>query len=218
MSEPSPHLSTDGYSAAIVTFRREGELARVLDGLVAQAAAPGLVVVADNDPDRSAEDVVASFAADADVEVVYLPVGRNLGPAGGWAAAAALAASHPARGKWFAVFDDDDPIAHPDVMLRLIRRATAAPPEVAAVGLRGATLRRWSATLRRAPELPGSPARADYLASGGAPLYRWSAIEDVGFFDPDLFFGFEDLDLRSSDLVTIQVCPRVLLRVRCTGA
>jgi len=35
----------------------------------------------------------------------------------------------------------------------------------------------------------------DYLASGGAPLYRWAAVEMVGFFDADLFFGFEDLEL-----------------------
>jgi rhamnopyranosyl-N-acetylglucosaminyl-diphospho-decaprenol beta-1,3/1,4-galactofuranosyltransferase len=44
-------------------------------------------------------------------------------------------------------------------------------------------------------ETDASVVSADYLASGGLPLYRWEVIDDVGFFDADLFFGYEDLDL-----------------------
>jgi GT2 family glycosyltransferase len=65
---------------------------------------------------------------------------------------------------------------------------------VAAVGLRGAVLRRPWATLHRRVPLD-SPCEVDYLAGGGAPLYRWATIDELGFFDGGLFFGFEDLEL-----------------------
>lgn len=183
------------YSAAIVTFRRPDSLRTVLAGLQAQDHPPTLVVVADNDPNQSAEPVVAEFARGSGLEVAYLPLGQNIGPAGGWARAAELAAGRPERGSWLAVLDDDDPISHPQVMSRLGELADAAEPDVAAIGLRGARLRRWSATLRRVEATPAGAEAVDYLASGGAPLYRWASIDEVGFFDERLFFGFEDLEL-----------------------
>lgn len=183
------------YSAAIVTFRRPASLALVVDGLRHQEHLPTMVVVADNDPLRSAEQTVAELSASCPFELAYLPVGSNLGPAGGWARAVDHLGGCSARGEWVAVFDDDDPITHPQVMRRLAARAAAVPSEVAGVGLRGARLRRWSASLHRVDPTGATGPGADYLASGGAPLYRWSAIEEVGFFDPDLFFGFEDLEL-----------------------
>jgi GT2 family glycosyltransferase len=185
----------DPYSAAIVTFRRPEPLRGVLDGLGAQSHPPGLIVVADNDPAGTAEPIVSEFSQHSAAEVVYLPLGRNLGPAGGWAAGVHHLAGHPARGAWVAVFDDDDPIAHPEVLHRLAQRGTASGPDVAAIGLRGARLRRWSATLQRVGEESLTAVQADYLASNGAPMYRWSAIDEVGFFDEGLFFGFEDLEL-----------------------
>jgi GT2 family glycosyltransferase len=185
----------DRYAAAIVTFRRPDPLRRVLEGLDGQLHPPEVIVVADNDPERTAEPVVSEFALRAKGEVVYLPLGENLGPAGGWAAGVQHIASHPARGDWVAVFDDDDPIAHPEVMRRLARRGARASPDVAAIGMRGARLRRRSATLRPVVESSSAALPADYLASNGAPMYRWSTIDEVGFFDDTLFFGFEDLEL-----------------------
>jgi GT2 family glycosyltransferase len=187
-------VSARSYSAIVVTFRRPDSLREVLRGLSEQDLPPTLVVVADNDPNGSAAPVVAQLSAP--FEVAYLAVGRNLGPAGGWARGVDHASRRADRGSWVAVFDDDDPISHPQVMGRLAAFAATAPADVAAIGRRGAHLRRWSATLRRVtPSASGRPADADYLASGGAPLYRWTAVDAVGFFDPELFFGFEDLEL-----------------------
>jgi GT2 family glycosyltransferase len=191
---PGPSLPPAAYSAAIVTFRRPDSLRAVLAGLEAQEHRPALVVVADNDPQCSARQAVLDVAASSPLELVYLPVGENLGPAGGWARAQRSAAEHPDRGAWLAVFDDDDPVSGSTVMLRLCELAAQAADDVAALGLRGSRLRRTTATLHRVDPSPGGTT-ADYLASNGAPLYRWSAIDEGGFFDERLFFGFEDLDL-----------------------
>ena len=185
----------DSYSAAIVTFRRPESLATALEGLARQDLPPTLVVVADNDPDRSAEEVVTAFGRAALMQVEYFAMASNLGPAGGWARGVSYASTNAQRGDWIAILDDDDAVTDTGVMARLVDQARSAGPEVAAIGLRGARLRRRTALLTRVSAHPSLPVEADYLASGGAPIYRWSVIDRVGFFDEHLFFGFEDLEL-----------------------
>lgn len=188
-------IRTD-YAAVVVTFRRPESLRTVLDGLAAQTLPPVLVVVADNDPDGSARAVVSAFARSTSFPVEYILVGENLGPAGGWAQAAAAASIHVERGDWLVVVDDDDAISEPEVMATHLRNAvehTRSSSRVGAVGLRGAHLRRITARL--VPASTTEATEAGYLASNGAPAYLWQALDEVGFFDPALFFGFEDLDL-----------------------
>lgn len=189
-------LSATTYSAVIATFRRPGSLRTVLDSLIAQTIPPGLIVVADNDPNRSAAPVLDAVRARCSIPMTYLALGRNAGPAGGWAQAAASAQVHAERGTWLLVVDDDDGLGHAQVVERLLSGAADVPDpsRCAAVGLRGAALRRGSGKLVRREGPEGMPLDVDYLASGGAPLYRWDALEEVGFFDEQLFFGFEDLD------------------------
>lgn len=184
------------YTAAIVTFRRAGSLATVLEGLRGQSARPSLTVVADNDPDQSAREVVDAARKQWPGEIVYAPVGENLGPAGGWAHAVEVAASDLRhRGEWVLVIDDDDPIEATELVDLLLRDTQLRGPKLAGVGLRGAHWNKGRARLERVEPPQGSVASVDYLAGNGAPLYSWAAIDDVGFFDPTLFFGFEDLDL-----------------------
>jgi succinoglycan biosynthesis protein ExoM len=67
---------------AVLTFRRPGDIADALPLLVAQAAGLGVsgpgadlavsVLVVDNDPERSAEQVVSAFAATSPVPVRYV--------------------------------------------------------------------------------------------------------------------------------------------------
>ncbi len=180
----------------MVTFRRPASLRAVLASVSSQTVPPVRLVVADNDPDGSARAVVEGLSPRAVPRVTYLPLAHNTGPAGGWAAAAHLAQQQSDRGEWLLVVDDDDPLGHAELVERLLRLAPSVPDaeRCGAVGLRGARVDRLYARLRRVAVREGQPAPADYLASGGAPLYRWAALDDVGFFDPDLFFGFEDLD------------------------
>ncbi len=182
------------YSAVVATFRRPEALRGVLTSVLAQTVPPLLVIVADNDPLRSAENVTLEIAGSTESVVLYLPTGENVGPAGAWARAASSARAHRLRGDFLLVVDDDDPLGHHDLVRRLSEAASEVPgPACGAVGLRGAVIRRSGRLVRReGPE--GVAVAVDYLASGGAPLYRWEAIDDVGFFDEGLFFGFEDLD------------------------
>ncbi len=186
---------SDQYSAAVVTFRRPDSLREVLESVVAQQPPPSLVVVADNDPERSAESVIDEFATATAIALRYIPIGENLGPAGGWAAAASEAQCDPLRGEWLLVIDDDDALQHHDVLRRLLSSEPVHAAECAAIGLRGARFNRATARLRRVEPAEGNAVAVDYLASGGATLYRWAAIDEVGFFNKELFFGFEDLDL-----------------------
>jgi GT2 family glycosyltransferase len=152
-------------------------------------------VVVDNDPEQTAKQVVEEFAGIPNTEFVYVGAGRNLGPAGGWALGIDVVRGRSERGQWVTVLDDDDPVGHPEVLERLASAAAAAPSTVAAIGLRGAVLDPRTATLTRVTSTDLETGSVDYLASGGVPFYRWEAIDEVGFFDGALFFGFEDLDL-----------------------
>jgi len=184
------------YTAAIVTFRRPESLAIVLRTLRAQSVLPSLTVVADNDPDESARSVVDTARAEWPGEILYAPVGKNLGPAGGWAHAVATATPMRAlRGDWVLVIDDDDPFDSPDLVGCLLDQAAGHGTVLAGIGLRGARWDRARARLVRVEPTEGHDAPVDYLAGNGAPLYAWSAIDSVGFFNPQLFFGFEDLEL-----------------------
>lgn len=199
------------YSAIVVTFRRAASLRQVLRSLAGQTHPPSLTVVADNDPDRSAEQVVHSLLAEWPGSLVYTPVGANLGPAGGWAHAAAIAQDQQEhRGEWLLVLDDDDPLGSPKLAEAMLAGAAASGGNLAALGLRGAHWRPVRARLQRCNPPEGAKSSVDYLAGGGAPFYAWAAIDEVGFFHAPLFFGFEDLEmglrLREAGW-DVRVCP-----------
>lgn len=187
------HSSTADYTAVIATFRRPESLELVISGLAAQTKPPSLIVIVDNDPDRSADPVGRRLARDGSLPLLVVRPGTNLGPAGGWALGVDAAQSDDRRGDYVAVFDDDDGVEHPNVMAALVEAFAAADDDVAAIGLRGARCDRRTARLHRSRS--NETGSVDYLASGGAPLYRWAAVDRHGFFDPLLFFGFEDLEL-----------------------
>lgn len=191
-------MSADStYAALIVTYKRPHSLRHAMAHLLGQSISPGLVVVCDNDPNESGREVVEDFSRHSSYPIVYQAAGTNLGPAGGWAQAWRRASSDPHRGTWVAVLDDDDPATDSTLIEEMLR--TVARDErhgdYAAIGLRGASLSRWTARLRRVFPLQGTLLEADYLGGNGVPLYRWVALDEVGFFDASLFFGFEDLDL-----------------------
>lgn len=205
------------YAAAVVTFRRLESLRLVLESIAAQVPAPRLTVVADNDPDRSAQPLIDEMRQEWPGVLQYVAVGANLGPAGGWARAVAEAQRQPAeRGEWLLIVDDDDPLESTRVVQTLLDDAGRQPDRVAGIGLRGARLLRARGLLQRVEPPEGESAAVDYLASNGSPIYRWRAIDDVGFFEPSLFFGFEDLDigLRMGDAGwQLRVAPHPSLQV-----
>jgi GT2 family glycosyltransferase len=182
------------YAAIVATFQRPESLDEVVRGLCAQTHAPDVVVVADNDPQRSAEPVIERLGRETAVPIDYVPVGANLGPAGGWARAAEVARSRSLD--WLLVVDDDDGLSDDSLVEVLLEAASDLGPDArcAAIGLRGSLVNRHTLRAKRRRGPTGVAVEVDYLASGGVPLYAVRALDEVGFFDPELFFGFEDLD------------------------
>lgn len=210
-----------GYSAVVLTYRRVESLTKVVRSLLRQTEAPSLVVVVDNDPSRSAARVSQQLREQSDIVIEYVSVGENLGPAGGWQRGVAAAREHALRGGWVGIFDDDDPIAADTALHDLMCAARTADPRVAAIGLRGARLDRRRARLLRVVPPLGRAVEVDYLASNGAPLYRWEAVDAEGFFDSSLFFGFEDLDLglrlKRAGWLCLALSPEAPIHIPETG-
>jgi len=93
----------DGVSIIVPTFRRPEGLKIALDSLMGQTAG-GLemeVVVADNDPNGSAQEFVKKYAKSSQIKIRYLHVPE---PGVSNARNAALAA---AKGRYLAFLDDD---------------------------------------------------------------------------------------------------------------
>lgn len=109
----------------VATYKRPKGLAKLLrslDGQTFAAAAPRLtIVVADNDPDRSAEPLVAAHKSPHELIYTHQPV-RGISQARNASVAAA-----PADAEWL-VFIDDDEHAEPDWLDTLLsfQRETGA--------------------------------------------------------------------------------------------
>lgn len=103
-------------SVIIPTLRRPDQLERAVRSVMAQVGAharPDSLVVADNDPDASARDVVARLAAEAAFPIVYVHAPR---PGVATARNIALAATDAE----LIAFLDDDEIASPDWLTALV--------------------------------------------------------------------------------------------------
>ena len=183
-------------AVAIPTYRRPEALEATLRWLRAQTTLPREIIILDNDPLGSASRVVEGLQPELHpVEIRYVRLGRNAGPAGSYATAVNLLAE--SKRTWMMCSDDD---SEDDSTSRIERyrafvhdSAHLAP---AAIGISGA---RWdveSSTLIRLPdhELVSRFASSDCIPGPGLPLYnlRELARLNVSFRD-ELFFGFEEL-------------------------
>ena len=181
----------------LVTHERPRELAATLAALAAQTAPPDEVLVLDNGD--AARTVEVLDRANTPFPIRHVPLGDNLGPAGALAAGAALVTDRLRPGDWVLLLDDDDPPVEPADLQRLRAFAAsslAADPMTGAVGEVGARLDRRGRTVRPGDdELRAERVRVDYLGGGVLPMYSTAAVRATGLTDPDLFFGFDDLEL-----------------------
>lgn len=195
--------TTPRVVAVLVTFRRPRELAISLEMVRSQRLQPELVVVIDNAADRETAAVAAAFGDRACVR--YVPASTNLGPAGGVAAALRLlldgtdGVSPVNDDTWIALLDDDDPIPDEAVISELVAMGEEQrlhDQRVGAVGMVGARFDLRTGRGARVPDLELSGAvEVDWIGGGQVSMYHASALRDVGGPNPELFFGFDDLDL-----------------------
>jgi glycosyltransferase involved in cell wall biosynthesis len=190
----------DGLAIVVPTFFRNDDLRRTIASIVTQTCQPSLVVVVDN----SATGFARAVLDDPPVlgqrfGLRYVDAEANRGPAGSFALGIeVLHHDHPDV-DWMLCRGDDNPFDDPGTIAQLhdfVERTRGRAP--AAVGTIGGEFDpRRSRTNRLADEqYTGTVTPVDYIAGGGCPTYRVSALCDAGVnFDPTLFFGMEELDL-----------------------
>jgi glycosyltransferase involved in cell wall biosynthesis len=185
---------TPPLDAILVTFNRPTLLERTCRSALEQTVAPRTLVVVDNNATASAREALRGLQGQA-TDLHVLHSGENLGPAGGFAAGF----EHLRRMKrelgWVLLLDDDDPLPRDDVAERLLEALPADVARVAGIALMGG---RFSPRLLLPTPIDpdaGSLIAVDALFGWAAPLYRADAVEQVGGFRRELFWGFEELDL-----------------------
>jgi GT2 family glycosyltransferase len=111
-----------GVTAVVVTRDRKALLRECLTALRAQEARPDAVLVVDN----ASSDGTGAMVAEEFPEVRLLRQEVNAGATGGFHAGMEAAARTPARWIWLL---DDDTIARPDSLARLLDGAARAPAD-----------------------------------------------------------------------------------------
>lgn len=194
-----PALGTHPKGAihgVIVTFNRPDSLGRMLEA-PATRSLDSLTVV-DNAPTPGAAEIVGRAQVGRSRPAAYIPMQENSGPAGGFAAGSTRVLEYALDEDWILFLDDDGVPGGPDAPSRLrdfgVWMLDHGAP-VGAVGLVGAQFdRRHGKLLRPLDSDLVGPLSVDYIAGGQNLLVRVDAARKVGVFDPDLFFGFEELD------------------------
>ena len=180
------------YAAFIITFRRTEILLKTIKDLCAQSQPPSKILVVDNDPEGSAQIVLNP---DSSIPVLYFATGTNSGPAGGayWG----LRNLFEEGWDWVLWVDDDDAPSAPDQLETLCRLAkqSANNPTVAMVGAAGVLFDRKRWLIQRIPDVAlKGVLDVDMIAGNQFPMVHRRVFEAGLLPNPDLFFGFEDLE------------------------
>lgn len=180
------------WGGFVVTYRRPEALRRSLDRLLGQTRPPEHLWVMDNDPDRSARDVVRDLSG----RVAYRSLPDNPGPAGAAAAALEALLDLDRDVSWFYWGDDDDPPEAQDTIERLL--GLASPNRKAPVGAVAAAGVRWDwwsgRPVRLADDELDGAVELDAVGGGMQLLVHRDAVEAVGLPNARLFFGLEDYE------------------------
>lgn len=178
--------------AVIVTFARPAVLDSMLAALSRQSRRPDHVLVVDNGSDPQVARVAMSHGAE------YTNSGGNIGPAGGNALGMSLILPQAADDDWILFVDDDDEPVEDTLLHRLEtfgRDLSVVDPRLAGVGVGGSVYRKHLGIFRRLEdgELTGT-VDVDVLFGGSLPMYRVRVLREVGAFDAQLFWGFEEAE------------------------
>jgi glycosyltransferase involved in cell wall biosynthesis len=181
--------------AVLITFNRRQPFVEVCRSALDQSIPLRTLVIVDNNESPTAADLVGELGpSTTDVQILH--PGSNLGPAGGIAAGVRHLRERVGDLDWVLLLDDDDPVPGGDVVERLLDALPSAERDrVAGIALSGATFSPRLLLPKSIDLGAGGLIPVDYLFGGGTPLYRAAALEDVGCFRPELFWGFDDLDV-----------------------
>jgi len=178
--------------AIVVTYRRPETLRSTVGSLLSQSRTPDTLWIVDNEPSDDLEHWASALP-----NTVYCRSPSNLGPAGGIALGMQRVLEIATEDDLVLLIDDDDPPPFPGAVASIVNifESATGDEKIACAGLVGSRFDRSSGRTRRIPdaELVGL-VDVDYVAGNQLPTYRVSCIREVGVFDEDLFFGFDDLE------------------------
>lgn len=178
-------------------------IAECLDSLAAQTRKPDEVIVVDD----GSLDSTSALVREKDPAVRLIALAQSLGFAG-----ACEAGLKVAKGEWIAVLNSDT-VAHPGWLEEMLA-ATELEPRVGMVASRvllfspagavdslGLRVDRGGMASLRGHGEPDRPDEAlpvleEVLGpAGSAALYSRAMLSEIGFFAPDFFAYYEDVDL-----------------------
>lgn len=185
-----------GVGGVLVTYNRPKDLRLSAEAAAAQTHPLSAIVVVDNGADHDVTRAVLDEVEWGATHVCVVHEPDNIGPAGGFALGCRwLDAIGPVE--WVLLLDDDDPLPGATVvgdLLELALALSAADESFGGIGMKGARFRARSLRTLAVPLDGPDIVPVDHLHGGYAPLYRRSALQDVGEFDARLFWGFEELE------------------------
>lgn len=179
------------YAAFVMTYKRPVILLETIEKMFNQTFPPEVVLIIDNDPDKSALSIANNFPKE---KVQYYGVGYNSGPAGG--AYFGLKLLFEQNWDWVLWTDDDDPPVFEDSIqniFSLLKEYKGKKP-IGIIGAVGANfnLRKGSIARIESDKIE-SVQIVDYIGGSMSPIVNKRVFNKSILPNPDLFFGFEDL-------------------------
>lgn len=179
-------------AAFVMTFRRTEVLKDTISKLFSQTLPPEKILIVDNDPANSAENIPALFPGK---QISYFAVGYNSGPAG--AAYYGLKKLAEEGWEWIAWVDDDDPPAF-NYQFQRIFEITEKVPDINDIGVIGAAGARLDQIRMKTVRLTDTDLagilNVDMIAGNQYPIVNRRVVLAGILPLPEIFFGFEDLD------------------------
>lgn len=195
-ASPDSQRAAD-LAAIMVTYGRPSVAITTLRSVLEQSLRPRQICVVDNTGYPAAVRQRAdSLCHEHGVSLEWLASPKNLGPAGGYA----LGVKSLTQGlapQWLLLVDDDDPLPGGTVVEDLVASAQIlinSGHSLGAVGILGSFVT-WSGRLSRPSWDERRYCAVDQIGNGRVPIYNFRAIEHVGAMKPELFFGYEELEL-----------------------
>lgn len=177
--------------AFIITYHRPQILLNTIKVVFSQTYPPDFIWIIDNSEDLETDHAVASLL---NSRIRYYRMGYNGGPAGAAAKGLELCAKEGVD--WIYWGDDNDPPFRQDCFERLLL-IKDVNPFVGVLGCVGQFFDRKKGVIKRVQTRlleKKEFIEVDYVAGGMCMLVSSEVVVKKIFPDPNLFFGFEELD------------------------
>ena len=179
------------FGGFIITYNRPEILKETISRVFEQTFPPDFIWIIDNSDNMETDHMIASLL---DSRIKYHRMGFNAGPAG--AAQMGLELCGKEEVDWIYWGDDNDPPFRPDCFERLLA-IQDINPFAGVIGSVGQFFDRKKGVIKRVQTRlleKKDVVEVDYVAGGMCMLVSGKVAREGISPDPNLFFGFEELD------------------------